>query len=274
VKVGDNAYDFIPDTMTWVGRLYGMAILALGGVCLYWGTRGFVAFFHGVRADWSDPRAWSIALVIAGLSFWVAYHVLTNPVLARGFARGGRSLDELRARPIRWNLGTVALLAGFGGVILLAVALYAWGDTAQKVFGTLELLAGLGILGTTWRLRSHRDPAFEADLQKAMTLRDTDPTASDRLIETALTEARSREDQLLADLRHRAATDMRAAKELRSRLRAKVRIQRAARRRAEKRLLAPAYRTALLQVMDRDANATIERLAEVENIIDNLRRSR
>jgi hypothetical protein len=251
-----------------------MAILAFGGVCLYWGARGFLAFRHGIRESWSDPRACSIALVISGLSFWVAYHILTNPDLARGFAQGGWPRDDFGAPTIGRKLGTVSLWAGFGGAILLAVALFASGGTAQKVFGMLALLAALAILVTSWRLGSHSDPAFDAAIQEAMTLRDTDPTASDQLIETAWAEAQGREDRFLADLRHRAATDIRAAKELRSRLRTEIRIQRAARRRAEKRPLAPAYRTALLQVMDRKANETSERLAEVEDIIDQLRQSR
>lgn len=262
------------DFLTWVGRLYGIAILALGTVCLYWGTRGFIAFFQDIRADWTDPRACGMALVIAGLSFWVAYHVLTNPALARGWARGGTSLDAFAAHTSRRNLGTLALLAGCGGAILLAVALFLWGNMAQKVFGGLEVLAAFLIFGATWRLRSHSDPVFNAELEKAMRLRDADPNASDRLIEKALAEAQDREDRLLADLRHRAATDVRAAEELRSRLRAKVRIQRSARRRAEKRRLALAYRTALMQVMDRDAKKTIEQLEEVEQMLGHLRRSR
>ena len=262
------------DFLTWVGRLYGIAILALGTVCLYWGTRGFVAFFQDIRTDWSDPRACGIALVIAGLSFWVAYHVLTNPALARGWALRETSLDEVAAHASRSKLGTVALLAGFGGAILLAVALFLWGDMAQRVFGGFAVLAALLILGTAWRSRSHEDPVFNAELEKAMTLREADPSASDRLIEKALAEAQSREERLLVDLHHRAATDVRAAKELQSRLRAKVRAQRAARRTAEKRHLAPAYRTALVQVMDRHAKETIEQLEEVERMLGNLRRSR
>ena len=97
-------YDLIPAVETWLGRFYGMAILALGAVSLYWGTRGFLALLHGVRADWTDPRACGIALVIAGLSFWAAYHLLTNPALAGDFARGGKSRDPFGGRSIRRNL--------------------------------------------------------------------------------------------------------------------------------------------------------------------------
>ena len=68
--------DLIGGILQWIGRLYGLVILAAGGLLLYWGGRGALAYATGIRAAWSDPLACAAGLVGGVLGVWVGARVV------------------------------------------------------------------------------------------------------------------------------------------------------------------------------------------------------
>src|SRR6267143_524300 len=85
--------DVFGATLQWVGRLYGLIVLAVGGLLLCWGGRGVRAYLSGIRAAWSDPLACAAGIVGGILGIWAGAHVAR-----RGLpARGGRPSSELDA---------------------------------------------------------------------------------------------------------------------------------------------------------------------------------
>ena len=80
---------------TWLGRLYGVAFVAIGFVFLYWAGRGFRGYANGIRAAWTEPWACVIGVVVGLGSLWVAFHLVKDPALARQFVAGRDRSDEL-----------------------------------------------------------------------------------------------------------------------------------------------------------------------------------
>jgi hypothetical protein len=115
------------------------------------------------------------------------------------------------------------------------------------------------------------DPILKASIDEVMKLEKSDPAAAARLLERAFKDFDRREEQELADLRRRAVNDRAAASELRSRLRGKLRLWQAARRRAEKQALNSPKGAADLEEINREAGNTQQRLAEAEQFLENFR---
>jgi hypothetical protein len=88
-------YKFFSVAVPWIGRFYGLCLLAIGAVFLYLSGRGLIAFSNGTRAAWSDPVACALGLIIAGLSFWAGVKVVRNRQLAEEFVVGGKVDHEL-----------------------------------------------------------------------------------------------------------------------------------------------------------------------------------
>jgi hypothetical protein len=139
--------------------------------------------------------------------------------------------------------------------------------------GWIISLYGLLLLFLEWKARDQQpiDPMLLADIGKARELENSDPKTANKLIDRAIEDADHREELELADLRRRASGDRRAAIELRSRLRGKLKIGQAARRKAEKWALNSPNGTAVLEEMDREAKTRQEQLAQVEQYLQNFR---
>ena len=71
-----------------IGRLFGAALLALGVVFLYWGGRGLLGYWMGLRTAPSDPLASLAGLIAGALGLWMGARAM----------RGGLPLDTL-SRP-------------------------------------------------------------------------------------------------------------------------------------------------------------------------------
>ena len=257
-------FDLVAASMVWVGRFYGVVFMALSGLFLHWGTRGFLALRHGTHESWSDPVACAIALVIAGLSLLAGYHLVTNPDLARRYAGGSNPSSRSGARS-KWKRGVkVVLVVGLGVFLLI---------DDNRVLGVAILLWGLTYLALTWRFRHSAplDPQLEAAVDAAMPLEDRDPAAADQILIRAVEGAAQREEQQLAELRSKATHDRRAALELRNRLRGKLELAEAARRRAEKVLANKPDGATGLAALAREVDNTRQQLVEAEQLVERLR---
>jgi hypothetical protein len=84
--------DLVGKTLEWVGRLYGLIILAVGVLLLYWGGRGAFAYLNGIRAAWSDPLACAAGVVGGVLGIWAGARVVRRGLPARG-TRPSSELD-------------------------------------------------------------------------------------------------------------------------------------------------------------------------------------
>jgi|SRR5919108_118968 hypothetical protein len=147
---------------------------------------------------------------------------------------------------------------------------------------TRHTLAGVGLtlfglvgLGSAWWFRDapRVDPLLDAAIQEAMKVRKRDQAAADQMLDSAFTAAAEREERELTQLREKATLDRRAALDLRNRLRAKLKLDEGARRRAEKTLGDKRHGSAVLQELDRMVNVTRQRLAEAEQYVERLRTS-
>jgi hypothetical protein len=82
--------DLVGGILQWIGRLYGLIILAAGVLLLYWGGRGALAYVTGVRAAWSDPLACAAGLVGGVLGVWAGARVVRRGLPSRA---GGPSSE-------------------------------------------------------------------------------------------------------------------------------------------------------------------------------------
>jgi hypothetical protein len=87
-------YKVFSAALPWIGRFYGVCILAIGAVFLYLSGRGLIAMWTDTRGPRSDPTAYILGLIIAGLSFWAGTKVLRDRQLAKEYALGGKVDDE------------------------------------------------------------------------------------------------------------------------------------------------------------------------------------
>ncbi len=168
-----------------------MCLLALGALFLYWGIRGLRAALIGIRAGSSTPTVFAnaLALVIAGLSFWAGYHLVTDPALARSYA----------VFRIRKNLAIGALLLGFGVLSLV---------NGEAVYGAGILLLGLAYLAISWRFRNDYplDSQLLEAVHQAMRVDNEHPAAAAGALQRAFEAADQRAEHHLAELRNRART--------------------------------------------------------------------
>jgi hypothetical protein len=173
--------------------------------------------------------------------------------------------DSVGALRMRKNVFRVALLIPIGIALVLMGARIGWVIT----------LIGAVLLVLEWRTRDDRplDPVLNARIHEAMKLEKSDPTAAARLLDQAWTEADGREEQEFADLLRRAGSDREAAIELRSRLRGKLKIGQAARRKAEKHALDSPDGADVLKELDRRASDRELQLAQVELYLEKFRDS-
>ena len=261
-------FNLVGALAVWVGRFYGVFFLALSGLFLYWGTRGFLALRHGTHESWGDPVACAIALVIAGLSLLVGYHLVTNPDLARRYA-GGSDPSSRGGAQSKWKRGVKVVLFVGLGVLLLMDDNKGWG-VATLLLGVTYLAIYLAI---TWRFRhiAPLDPQFRAAVDEAMRLEDRDPAAADQILIRAMEGAAQREEQQLAELKSKASHDRRAAVELRNRLRGKLELARAARHRAEKVLANKPDGANTLAALAKEADSTRQQLVEAEQLVERLK---
>jgi len=86
-----------------------------------------------------------------------------------------------------------------------------------------------------------------------------------------MAEDERRREAELADLRIRAATDRRAAKQLRSRLLGKLENAKGARRRIERLIQQRPNAAAMLDEISREESATERELATLEHYLEQLR---
>jgi hypothetical protein len=84
-------------------------------------------------------------------------------------------------------------------------------------------------------------------------------------------DADRREERELADLRRRAVSDRRAAKELRNRLRGKLKSWQGGRRKAEKYAVNSPDGDAALKEIDRATSDIEQQLAQAELYLENFR---
>jgi hypothetical protein len=159
-------------------------------------------------------------------------------------------------------LYTIAVLLG----IALAIVGREW-------IGWVIALCGLAKLGIEWRFRDLPpiDPVLLADVDRMVELEKSDPAAADKLFDRAMGDADRREERELADLRRRAVSDRRAAKELRNRLRGKLKNWQGARRKAEKYAMNSPDGDAVLKEIDRATSDTEQQLAQAELYLENFR---
>ena len=85
--------DLVGGILQWIGRLYGLVILAAGALLLYWGGRGALAYFTGVRAAWTDPLACAAGLAAGVLAVWAGARVVRGG-LPSSAARPSSELDQ------------------------------------------------------------------------------------------------------------------------------------------------------------------------------------
>jgi hypothetical protein len=158
--------------------------------------------------------------------------------------------------------GAIGVAGGIGLVLM-----------GRRFEGSVISLVGLLFVVVEWRARDQRpiDPALMADMDRTMKLEKSDPAAAEKLVDRAVEDATHREELELADLRRRASGDRSAAIELRSRLRAKLKLGQGGRRLAEKSTLDSPNKERVLEFMDREAKTTQEQLAQVERYLQNFR---
>jgi hypothetical protein len=155
------------------------------------------------------------------------------------------------------------------GIALGAALFFIGGEWIGVVFAVLSLV----FLVLEWRYRDVRpmDPMLKEEMDEVMKLEKSDPAAAAKLLDRAFMESDRREELELADLRGRASSDRHAAVELRNRLREKLRIFDAARRKAEKSTLESPDVTAVLKELDRDSSEIEQQLAQAEQLLETFR---
>src|SRR5437660_3058010 len=158
------------------------------------------------------------------------------------------------------------------GLILIGLGVYTIVDGAVKLGIFLVLLGALDIAIYARRRNSPAiDPVLQAHLDAAWELKKKDPTAAQVLLDKAFADSERREEAELNTLRQRAATDRKAAIELRNRLRRKLESEQSLRRRAENPALNPPHRAALLERLERAASQTEQELAQTEQYLEQRR---
>src|SRR5437588_5094731 len=80
-----------------VGRVYGLAILAVGVLLLYWTGRGALAYANGIRAAWTDPLACAAGFIGGVLGLWAGARVLRRGIPSGGLGLGRGTSPELDA---------------------------------------------------------------------------------------------------------------------------------------------------------------------------------
>jgi len=158
--------------------------------------------------------------------------------------------------------GAIAIPIGIGIALL-----------GRVVPGIVVSAFGVVSLAISWRFRHVLpvDPVTDEQLQKALKLEKTDPAAAHALMDRIMAEDERRREAELADLRIRAATDRRAAKQLRSRLLGKLENAKGARRRIERLIQQRPNAAAMLDEISREESATERELATLEHYLEQLR---
>src|SRR5688572_25502768 len=80
-----------------VGRAYGVFILGVGVLLLYWAGRGALAYSNGIRAAWADPLACAAGFIGGALGLWAGARVLRGGIPAGSFGLGRGTSPELDA---------------------------------------------------------------------------------------------------------------------------------------------------------------------------------
>ncbi len=80
-----------------VGRAYGLIILGVGALLVYWAGRGALAYANGIRAAWADPLACAAGFIGGVLGLWAGTRVLRRGIPPGGLGLGRGASPELDA---------------------------------------------------------------------------------------------------------------------------------------------------------------------------------
>ena len=89
--------DLVGVALQLVGRAYGLIILGIGALLLYWAGRGALAYANGIRAAWADPLACAAGFIGGMLGLWAGARVLRGGIPPGGLGLGRGTSPELDA---------------------------------------------------------------------------------------------------------------------------------------------------------------------------------
>ena len=140
----------------------------------------------------------------------------------------------------------------------------------RVVPGMIISVFGVVMLAISWKFRHvvQLDEDLQKQLDEALKLEKKDPSAAHAMIDKVVAEDERRREAELADLRARAATDRRAARQLRSRLLGKLENTRSARRKLERTIEQAPHTAPILAELSRDESTTEQELDALEQFLD------
>jgi hypothetical protein len=177
-------------------------------------------------------------------------------------------MDRARLRKILPRVFLFLLCAYF--------LVYPGTDPQDHRFGALGigvLLMDFFISRAVPRWARKQDPELEAVTKAALKLEKTDPAAATKLLDDYFMKAAETETRELADLKARAPSDGRAAKELVERLEDKLAINDRTRRNLKKRTQKDASLTPVLAQVEQDDVDVRRQLAEAQALLERARLS-